>query len=475
MTGSNAIEDESQILLWYTKSNATGNWILYTVPADQDPVPGGISFTITDAAFAQTLDARSASQIRRYTVTGTIGSIFRVQELAVIIPANYYTDQYGVNITSSDGGVRLEEGSSGFFDDAELSSIAFKWNYSKLLVDAYRGQIDPHILSPMRCPVKFLFDGGTNTIVGQTILPTMKYSAADLIAASTVFTEDEKEEVLFNPSIAANLDSNDSLDVKQAMYDLMIHRVYEGIPEDKRPVGPGSGLSLHLDSGFTDTTVSTQINTSFMKRFDNPNASWDIGGYTSAADGVTYTFTKNIVDHLIAHCKGYSINKPYTGVYTKIARDQYTSFFPDIDTSDWDYRELMYKSGGNSWTPDVNGNLMRNSQRTLMRGSDTSDLIQESNMRTLTQLIYLLENKLREKLFEYNDDSVLRTMQDEVNNMFSGWQGDRVESLNIYFTRDTNPDDGRELIVCWVDVVFRGINLSIPVIVNVNQRAVATS
>ena len=135
----------------------------------------------------------------------------------------------------------------------------------------------------------------------------------------------------------------------------------------------------------------------------------------------------------------------------------------------------MYQSGGNSWTPDVNGNLMRNSQRTLMRGSDTSDLIQESNMRTLTQLIYLLENKLREKLFEYNDDSVLRTMQDEVNNMFSGWQGDRVDSLNIQFTRDTNPDDGRELVVCWVDVTFRGINLHIPVIVNVNQRAIATS
>ena len=475
LTGDNAITDESQVMLWYSKSSSTGNWILYTVPADTDPVPGGVPFAITEDAFVQTLDSRSATKIHRYTVTGTIGSIFRVQELAVVVPANYYTDQYGADITTASGGIRLEDGSSGFFDNPEISSIAFKWEYSKLLVDAYRGEIDKKILSPMRCPAKFLFDGATNTIVGQTVLPTMKYTAADLIAASTVFTEDEKDEVLFNPSIVSKLNGNDSIDVKQAMYDLMIHRVYEGIPEDKRPVGPGSGLSLHLDSGFTDTSVATLINTSFMKRFDNPNASWDIGGYTSANDGVTYTFMKQIVDHLIAHCKGYSINKPYTGVYTKIAPTEYTSFFPDIDTSDWDYRELMYQSGGNSWTPDVNGNLMRNSQRTLMRGSDTSDLIQESNMRTLTQLIYLLENKLREKLFEYNDDSVLRTMQDEVNNMFSGWQGDRVDSLNIQFTRDTNPDDGRELVVCWVDVTFRGINLHIPVIVNVNQRAIATS
>lgn len=473
-TEVSAITDDYQIILWYVKSGSTGNWIPYVAPADGHAAPGGITFTIKKTSFEVALDARSAEKITRYTVTGTLGSLFRIQEMAVEIPTNYYSDQYGINVTSSEGGVKLADGYTGFFDDTTLSSIEYKWKYSKLLVDAYRGRIDPRIMSPIRVPAKFLFDGGTNTIVGQTILPTMKYTAADLITASTVFTDDEKDDVLFHPQVAANLNGNDQIDVKQAMYDLMIHRVYEGMPEDKRPVGPGSGISLHLDSGFTDTTTSTLINNSFMKRFDNPNASWDIGGYTSATDGVTYTFVKNIVDHLIAHCKGYSINKPYTGVYTKIRPDEYTTFFPDVDTTDWEYNELTYKSGGNSWLPDVNGNLMRSSQKTLMRGSDTSDLIQESNMRTLTQLVYLLQNKLREKLHEYNDDSVLRTMQDEVNNMFSGWVGDRVQSLNINFERDTNPDDGGEVIVCWVDVTFRGINLRIPVIVNVNQRSIST-
>jgi hypothetical protein len=156
--------------------------------------------------------------------------------------------------------------------------------------------------------------------------------------------------------------------------------------------------------------------------------------------------------------------------YSTIRRDEYISYFPDIDTTDWDYRELMYNSGGNSWIPDVNGDLMRRSQRTLMRGSDTSDLIQESNMRTLTQLVFLLQNKLETKLFEYNDDSILRTMQDEVNNMFTNWVGNLVDALDIHFERDTNPVDGGELVVCYVDVVFRGINLRIPIIVNVNRR-----
>jgi hypothetical protein len=150
---------------------------------------------------------------------------------------------------------------------------------------------------------------------------------------------------------------------------------------------------------------------------------------------------------------------------------EYLSFFPDLDVTDWDYRELLYNAGGNVWVPDVNGNLVRKSQRTLMRSSSTSDLLQESNMRTLSQLCYLLQNKLEEKLFEYTDDSVLKTISDEVNNMFSNWAGNLVESLQIEFARDIDPIDGGEVVVCYVNVTFRGITLRIPVIVNVNRRS----
>jgi hypothetical protein len=469
-----AATESIQIMRWYEQASGTGAWI--AISGTDATVPGKTDAQFTkmlQSDFEQIIDERCADDITRYSVTGTLGSLFRIQQLTIDVKKNYYSSEYGINLTSQGGGVKLEDGSTGFFDE-DISTIEFKWKYSQLLCAAYRGQIDPRILSPVRTPAKYLFDGATNTIVGQMILPTMAYSAADLVAASTVFTEDEKDEVLFNPDIVKGWSGDADIDVKQAMYDLMDHRIYQGIPEDKRPIGPGSGLSLHLDSGYTDTTTATAINNSFKKRFDNPNASWDIGGYVSTADGITYTFTKKIVDSLIAHCKTYTVNKPFTNLYTQIRKEEYSSYFPDIDTTDWEYRALMYNSGGNAWLPDVNGVLMRRSQRTLMRGSDTSDLIQESNMRTLSQLCYLLQNKLEEKLFEYNDDSVLRTMSDEVNNMFSNWSGNLVESLNITFDRDINPLDGGELVVCYVDVVFRGINLRIPVIVNVNRREITT-
>lgn len=407
--------------------------------------------------------------IYRYIISGSQGSLFRTMYNPTSVPANYYENDHGLNMKSELGGIKAAWGSTGFFDDSSINSIEFKWRYSALLVKAYRGAIDPRIKSPVRVPAKYLFDGGTNTIVGQTILPYVSYPPIDIINASTIFTEDEKEDVMFDENLISNITDFEDIDVKQAMYDLMIHRVYMGIPESKRPEGPGSGLSLHLDAGVTDANTAALINTSFAKRFDNPNASWDVGGYVSARDGLPYTYMKRIVDNLVTHCKRFTVNKPFVGQYTTITSDEFVSYFPDIDVTDWDERQSMYDYGGNAWMIDVNGNLQRRSQRTLMRNADTSDLIQESNMRTLSQLTYLLQNKIDSSLIEYDDDGVLKTLEDDCNNMFSKWIGSRVQSLSIRFERDINIDGG-DIVVCECDVTFRGLILRVPIKVNVNRR-----
>lgn len=438
---------------------------------DNRTSPEGLKIVLTAADIKIDLNPpeTNPAMIRRFTVAGTQGSIYRYGMDTTDIPADYYSPAYGINPNSELGGISLENGYAGFFDD-DISEIEFKWKYSELLVKAYKGQIDPRITSPTRCPAKYLFDGGTNTIVGQTILPYMVYKPIDIINASTIYTDDEKEAILLNNGLISSITDYVDIDVKQAMYDLMVYRCYQGIPEDKRPIGPGSGMSLHLDSGITDANTAMLINTSFTKRFSNPNASWDIGGYVSSADGISYTYAKALVDNMFAHMKRYTVNKPFTGKYTNIAPNQYTSFFPDVDTTDWEYRELLYNSGGNAWIMDVNGNLQRRSQRTLYREGDTSDLIQENNMRTLSQLVYLLQNKIDSYLLEYNDDGVLKTLKDDVDNMFSNWVGNYVQALDITFQRDINPLDGGEIVVCYCNVTFRGLILRVPIIVNVQRR-----
>ena len=443
---------------WYSTitSGSEGTGLLITIDASNITVR-------TDPKDA------SPSYIYRYAIGGTQGSIYRYGLANIDIPSNYYSATYGINPNSELGGIPIENGYAGFFDD-NVSDIEFKWHYSELLVRAYRGEIDARITSPTRCPAKYLFDGGTNTIVGQTILPYMVYKPIDIINASTIYTDDEKESILLNNKLIDNITEFVDIDVKQSMYDLMIVRVFQGIPEDKRPLGPGSGLSLHLDAGVTDANTAMLVNQSFSKRFDNGNASWDIGGFVSAADGIAYTYTKKIVDSIFSHMRQYTVNKPFTGKYSNIAPTEYSSFFPDIDTTDWELRELLYNSGGNTWIMDINGNLQRQSQRTLDRGDGTSDLIQESNMRTLSQLVYLLQNKINSYLLEYNDDGVLNTLKDEVDNMFSNWVGNLVQDLEINFKRDINPEDGGEIVVCYVKVVFRGLILRVPIIVNVQRR-----
>ena len=421
-------------------------------------------------------EATSADYIFRCNIQNAVNNTYRVTYAAGIdVPSNYYVKNYGdilytaANMSTYEGGVPMILGSTGFFDD-DMSDIEFKWRYSALLVKAFRGEIDPRILSPVRVPAFYMFDAGFNTVVGMNVLPYTTPSVDEVIYASTIFTDDEKEAILYDKSLINNIKSYKDIDVKKAMYDLMIERVYQRIPEDKRPVGPGSGLSLHLDSGITSAETAIAINNSFKQRFDNPNASWDIGGYVDANNGVSYTYLMQIIRNCFRHYRNYTINKPYVGDYSALNRQDYLSFFPDLDATDWEMRELYYNSGGNAWIMDVNGNLTRRSQRSLYREeTGTSDLYQESNMRTLTQFVYLIQSEIDHYLLEYNDDGVIKTMQETVNNKFAGWAGNLVESYDIAFTRDINTDGG-EILICNVNVVFRGLILRVPIIVNVNRR-----
>jgi hypothetical protein len=443
----------------------------FNVYTSTSNIPGTPVDSVT-VALTGTLIVGSTSvpdQIVRYVVSGTEGSLFKVAESPDTIPNNYYSDEIGINPSTESGGFKLDYGYTGFFDNPEMNSIEFKWHYQALLVKAYKGELDPRIKSTSRCPAKFLFDGGTNTILGVSIVPNVPYSPRDIINASTIFTDDEKDTVVYNPSMIADL-SYEDIDVKQAMYDLMIYRCYQGMPEDMRPVGPGYGLQLYLDSGMADITTAQLMNNSFSKRFDNPNASWDIGGYVSASNGISYTYTKWIVDNLFAHCKATSINKPFAEKAAKIPPTAYTSFFPDLDTSDWDLRELIYNSGGNGWIMDINGNLVRKSQRTMQTYAETSDLVQESNMRTLSQFCYLLQNAIDESLMDYSEDGVLRTKEQQCENMFSNWRGNLVQDFTLGLRRDINPTDGGECIVADVTLIFRGLILRAAIIVNVQRR-----
>lgn len=428
--------------------------------------------TATATSVKVTTAKGSPYAIKRYIVSGSLGSLFRIALDTVDIPANYYNEEeYGILLNSEAGGVPVSGGYTGFFDDEEMNSIVFKWKYSALLVRAFKGELDRTIKSPTRVPAKFLFDAAYNTIVGSNIVPELRYTPEELINASTVFTEDEKEAILFDKSLLDGIGTEpDDIDVKAAMYELMDYRVFQGIPEDFRPVGQGSGLSLHLDSGVVDDNTLQLVANSFTKRFSSYNASWDIGGYQDPATGLKFTYTKWIVDHLFSHIAQYNVNKPFANKYGVIPPSSYLSYFPDIDTVDWDKRAKAYTAGGNSWVVDPNGNLTRMSQRTFYREGDTSDLIQENNARTLSQLVYLLQNKINTYILEYSDDDTLKTMTDDCNIMFSNWVGSRVDALDISFERDINPDDGGDIVVCYCAVTFRGLILRVPIIVDVRRR-----
>lgn len=438
---------------------------------DSTVVAGGIDAKIVIKEFS-VVDGKPR-EIERFVVSGSYGSLYAILNTHSSVPANYYNAEQGDNPTSAVGGMSLKGGWAGFFDDSTISSVEYKWRYSELLVKALRGEgnFDRRILSSTRVPAKFMFDAGYNTIVSSSFTSNIaEYKPIDVINSSIIFTDEEKDQVLFYPEkTLGTIDSAADIDVKRAMYDLMIHRCYDGIPEDMRPIGPGSGLQLYLDSGVTDADTTTLIRDSFIKRFDNGNAIWDIGGFVEAGTGISYTYVKHIVEDLFRHINVAGINKPYAGQTSSIPRSRYSSFFPDLDTTDWGQRANLYQSGGNAWIMQKDGALQRRSQVTLKRDGETSDLLQENNVRTLSRLVYLLQEKIDSYLLEYNGDSTIKSLQDEVSNMFSNWVGNYVDALDITFQRDKNID-GAEILVCYCNVTFRGLILRVPIIVNVNAR-----
>lgn len=449
----------------------TNDYPLMTINGYEGQTTAQYATTNVDEITVNTASSSPLS-ITRYLVSGSLGTLLRIQADNVSIPSNYYNaSEYGVSLSSEDGGIRITGGSTGFFDNEEMNSIEFKWKYSALLVSAFKGHLDRSILSPTRCPAKYLFDGAYNTIVGANIVPDLVYTPEEIINASTIFTEDEKEAILFDKSLIAGISTSVAdIDVKAAMYELTVFRNFYGIPEDKRPLGQGSGLSLHLDSGVVDDNTAGLVARSFEKRFNTYNASWDIGGYVDSATGISFTYVKWIVDHMFDHMNTYTVNKPFVGKYASIPKSSYIKAFPDIDTIDWEDRNKAYLSGGNSWVIDPSGALVRRSQRTLYREGDTSDLIQESNARTLSQLVYMLQNKIDSYILEYADDDTLQTMTDDCNIMFADWIGTRVDGLDISFERDINPKDGGEIVVCYCAVRFRALILRVPIIVDVQRR-----
>lgn len=410
------------------------------------------------------------NKIIRYVISGSMGSLFRVTINPIDVPSNYYDANLGINMRSETGGVRIEEGSTGFFDDRNMSDIVFKWRYSELLVRAYKGEIDPRIMSPNRVPAFFLFDGGHNTIIGTTIQPELNYPVSDIVEASTIFSDDEKTMAIERPQILSPILRYEDIDVKQAMYDLMEYRIYQGIPDDFRPIGPGSGLSLFLDTGIhCDYKTAEMAQKSFSRRFNNPNCSWDLGGWVDRTTGKAITFVGHIAHNLFNHIRNTSINKPFVMHSSTILKKNYNVFFPDIDEIDWEKREERYMSGGNIWYPDSNNNLLRRSQRTVFKDAETSDFVQESNMRTLTRMIFMAQTHINSYLLEYSDDGTLKTLEDELNNMFSLWPGRLIERFKIKFERKINIDGG-EIVACIFDVWMRGLILRVPIIVNVNRR-----
>lgn len=419
-----------------------------------------------------TRSAGVPNDITRFNIKGTKGSLYKSTKYGAI-PYDYYTDTYGIKLDSENGGVKMiaDSGYTGFFDDyanGTIDTVAYKWKYSALLVKAFRGGFDSRIRSTHQVQAAYLFDANFNTTYNIQLDDDSSYTIKEIIQASSIFTADEKEEVLNNPELLeAIIDVPEDIDVKQAMCDLAIERNFDGVPEDKRPVGNGSGFQVYFDVGTGDYEENMRVYESMAERFDNENFVCDIGWWEEG--GFKYTYPKRIIESLYSFCvSSGNINKPFVLAPTNISPDRYTSYSPAIEGNEWTLKEEIYNKGANVWCIDSNNNLQRQFQHTFSSVDESSSMIQESNQRTLNVFVRTIKEVMQKYIFQYDEDGIWRSAIDECNTHFVGWKGTIVKDYSIERQVFELPN-GTEQPVLWVTISFRGLILSIPVIVNIEK------
>lgn len=394
----------------------------------------------------------------------------------------------GVNLSVNGGNVLLG-GHDGDFQEISVNGTTRKPTASemKLLlsreyVKAFRGDLDRKILSPSRMDLDFIIDANYNMTSEDDI--ELDLNSTSLYANSTVLTSQDADELSVLETGSTFLKYSD-LNVKQAMYDLVLFRNKRGMMVSKED---GAGCHLHLDCnliGLKTLEVNYELERTLamFDSFRNRACSIDLGYYqiydprTSKRIKVTalYLLATGLVPHMIQ----YGINKPFVGDYatlraitrsTAIAatgnmiRD---SFKPDIDTIDWDIKEKLYKSRINYYVSENEGRVVKRACQNT-RQLDASALLEESNMRVLNTLVKNVERDCQSFLYNWNEPTVRDGFTKAEMEKYRNWIGTLVQDLSIYFTANEWEQE-RMIMHCYVNVKFRDLIKRIIVEVNINR------
>lgn len=303
-------------------------------------------------------------------------------------------------------GVPLIGGNDGSLEGEE--NIHESELAEELYVKAFAGKLDKAILSPRRVPVKFMLDANYPLSVKRQIvqLGLTRYDALIFLDAGLI--TDHEEAIVFG---------EETMDLN--------YRIVTKSYQHFQIRDPFSGKKVPVT--------------------------------------MTYDYACNLARHI----ENNGIQTPYTGeTYATLKGAVKNSLVPVLDESDEDLKEQLYDLRLNYYEAIAENVFARGTQQTAQ--DLESDLSEENNMLVTLEIKAIAEKETIAKRYNFAEPAD-RQLFTEVLNERIRHVRDMVRSIEVLYDM-TEEEEAKQVIHCYIEVIFKTLAKSSIVEINVNSR-----
>ena len=303
-------------------------------------------------------------------------------------------------------GVPMMGGNDGEFDNP--GDKTQEEIVEDLYIKAFAGKLDKAILSPRRIPVKFILDANYPLPVKRQIvqLGITRYDALVYLDAGLI--TDHEEALIFGEETA---DLN--------------YRIVSKCYQHYQIRDPFSGKKVPV------------------------------------------TMTYDLACNLARHIETNGIETPYTGeTYATLRGAVKNSLMPVLDESDEDLKEQLYDLRLNYYEAIAENVFARGTQQTAQ--DLESDLSEENNMLVTLEIKSIAERETISRRYNFAEPSD-RHLFSEVLNERIRHVKDMVRNVEVFYDMSAE-EEAKQIIHCYIEVVFRTLAKSSIVEINVNGR-----
>ena len=277
-----------------------------------------------------------------------------------------------------------------------------------LYVKAFAGKLDKAILSPRRVPVKFMLDANYPLSVKRQMvqLGLTRYDALIFLDAGLI--TDHEEALIFG---------EETVDLN--------YRIVTKSYQHFQIRDPFSGKKVPVT--------------------------------------MTYDYACNLARHI----ENNGIQTPYTGeTYATLKGAVKNSLVPVLDESDEDLKEQLYDLRLNYYEAIAENVFARGTQQTAQ--DLESDLSEENNMLVTLEIKSIAEKETIAKRYNFAEPAD-RQLFTEVLNERIRHVRDMVRSIEVLYDM-TEEEEAKQIIHCYIEVIFKTLAKSSIVEINVNSR-----